>query len=156
MMQENGFLGPAWGLSRVSTIFDIHTTTMLHHTSPRGIQCLAVVVLFVSGFFGPQTAAAQCDVYRCVRVLTKYNKTCGNPTDCEATWQNICGEKLDLKNCIQKMDGKWDCGIKFDVPPNGKSVYWTCNSSGKTYVWCRPSGSQIPFPTQQQIEAMRH
>ena len=59
--------------------------------------------------------------------------------------RNRSDGKRDIKLCLMKDTGKWDCKETSDVAPNRTWTYWTCTTATDYWFTSREAGSKEPF-----------
>lgn len=82
-------------------------------------------------------------------ITNKFTNICGNNNDHSVKIKNISNIKVDIRICIKRADGTWDCGSEWDVSPGQTMSYWTCNGAGSMKYYIRPSSvswSDCPYP----------
>lgn len=82
----------------------------------------------------------------CVDVYeAEMGKACGSSNSLSIKYRNSCNQTIDIKVCLQRTNGAWDCGMSSDTRPNRGSSYYICNSTGR-YQWAwRETGSNLRF-----------
>jgi len=82
------------------------------------------------------TPSAQTNWTDCVSVYdVKRGNNCGSRTSLEMKIKNRCTQNIDMKFCIQRENGTWDCGMWTNTAPNESTSTYTCKSNG---IYCSP------------------
>ncbi|MBX2904089.1 MAG: hypothetical protein KF872_11105 [Chitinophagales bacterium] len=80
-------------------------------------------------------------------VENKYTTAyCGNTNDVSVKVRNGSNQQMDIRICIQKVGGTWDCGLEWCKSSGGTMSYWSCKSTGSVKYYLRPCNSTCPFP----------
>jgi hypothetical protein len=91
-------------------------------------------------------AAADASLDACFKASEPVRGThCNKAESIEVNFRNECAQPLDAMYCLQKPDDKWDCSSKRNVKPSETVNHWACRGTGKSRVWGRPLGSNVPF-----------
>ena len=68
----------------------------------------------------------------------------GGRYDCDGFYRvkvtNRCSVTRSVQICIQKNNGKWDCGVEWNVGAGRNMSYWSCDSNGEVRVQDGPAG----------------
>jgi hypothetical protein len=80
-------------------------------------------------------------------VFEEWGQTCGDKS-LQVKWRNNCQETLDLRYCMERIDGTWSCGLEFDIQSGETSSEgaWICEATGKVEWRGRSSDSTVSFP----------
>ena len=72
---------------------------------------------------------------------------CGNPRSTHMRVKNICSERIDMKFCLKRADGRWSCGVQGNVGRGEGTTWYVCEGDGfQTYFTeARESGSGERF-----------
>lgn len=74
---------------------------------------------------------------------------CGNPESVKLKCRNTCDQPLDIKACVERTNGRWDCGVSFAVKPSSDRAcagIWVCAGTGKYKLFGRTATSSVSFP----------
>ncbi len=107
------------------------------------------LLAFALALFWPLLAPAASSPDDCLTVTDVIRgKDCGDPSSVQVKCRNACDQPLDVKTCVERSNGKWDCGVNFAVKPGATSCSgaWVCSGTGKYRVYGRSAGSRLPFP----------
>lgn len=64
------------------------------------------------------------------------------------TVTNVCVAPIDMRICMTKVNGKWDCRAKYGVKPGKTGLFGWCGGSGRVFEDFRysPSNSKFKVP----------
>lgn len=115
-----------------------------------------VLVAFIgilSVMSGAVPAAQAQSLERCVQPYDKkIGNNCGNPNSVSYRFKNSCSVTIDMRFCLERTNGKWDCGTWLNTKPGASTSTFVCSGTGNIMTWGRQSGdTSIRFPTQSEI-----
>lgn len=104
-------------------------------------KLLLAVFLSMQALSGLAQDATDCvDVYE-----SRMGTNCGSANSLSIKYKNSCNQTIDMKVCLQRTNGSWDCGMYSRANPGQGSSYFICNSTGR-YQWAgRETGSNLRF-----------
>lgn len=105
------------------------------------------ITLGVTG--GPTLAAdSPDDCFRVTEVLR--GTSCGNPGSVQLKCENTCAGPMDMKACVERVNGTWNCGVTFNVKPGEAACKgsWICEGTGNYRVYGRSPDSSAVFPEE--------
>jgi hypothetical protein len=108
-------------------------------------QFAVALVMILSG--GVALAAdSPDDCFTVTEVLR--GTSCGNPGSVQLKCENTCAGPMDVKACVERVNGTWSCGVSFNVKPGEAACKgsWICEGTGKYRVYGRSANSRAPFP----------
>lgn len=81
------------------------------------------------------------EMKHCITTEIHRGRNCGNPNSLQVIFQNHCATTVSLKYCLERTDGRWNCGAvsRFDEGDTTQGA-WICSATGK-YKW---SASDLP------------
>lgn len=107
------------------------------------IMKISVVGLLVVSLFTPAWAqdATHCvDVYK-----TEAGTNCGSSDSLLIRYRNSCTSAIDAQVCLERSNGRWECGVYSDMDSGDTSSHFVCKASGRYRVAGRAPGSNIRF-----------
>ena len=130
--------------------------SMTGHTSRLTVTALALVAI---GFVTPLTAPARATEPNpdklvpwrdCVQIgKTTWGEACSDADSVKIYLTNSCRDPVEVKACILKATGRWDCGTA-TIGPGKSDNWWTCQASrhapgGNLWFDARKPGSNKKF-----------
>lgn len=58
---------------------------------------------------------------------------------------NSCAQTIDVRICLQKTNGQWDCGATYGLAPAAAWSYWSCKATSNVFTDARSSTSSTPL-----------
>ncbi len=80
------------------------------------------------------------DAKHCVSLDDKWGNNCGSSDSLQIKFKNRCSQRIYLKYCLERKDGKWRCGSNSTLDPGETNLgAWTCHATGN-YKWSACTG----------------
>lgn len=70
----------------------------------------------------------------CVQISDTKFDSCVGHSGMSMKITNVCNTKIAAEFCLERRDGKWDCGRESSMAPRESTTYFGCNSTGR-YKW---------------------
>jgi hypothetical protein len=69
------------------------------------------------------------DAQHCAQLDYTRGEHCGSTSSFGITVTNTCNENIGVKVCIQRRNGKWNCGLDSKLRPNeSNNGFWVCKA----------------------------
>jgi hypothetical protein len=78
----------------------------------------------------------------CVHITDAYFNKCTNNTGMSMKITNTCSVPISTEFCLERINGKWDCGRFSALDPSQTTFFYSCDNTGN-YKWigCEKNGS---------------
>ena len=89
-----------------------------------------------------------------VTAKVRNDQGCGGNFDYTYTITNNSNQELDIEMYVEKRNGEWkDLGLIENVSSGRiiKDAFWSCDLSGRYFLYYRISGTDDKFPTSFEI-----
>ncbi len=70
---------------------------------------------------------------------------CNSGDSLSIKFRNGCNQRIDMKVCLQKRGGAWDCVTQSSMPPGANSSNFVCSATGRYKREGRLTGSDTKF-----------
>lgn len=111
---------------------------------------LVPVLMCIANCLSVDSAFAQ-DATTCVTIASKDHKPqCGGQNDMKMVFGNGCFKPIEVKFCLQRMNGTANCGLH-TIRPGKETSTWGCNVTGKYWYAARVEGSNMNFLNESEI-----
>ena len=84
----------------------------------------------------------------CMSIKESWGKNYGSTSSFQVEFENQCSQDVYLKKCLERPDGRWDCGST-TLEAGGKNKgAWVCQGTGNyKYAACTGGFKECGFPT---------
>lgn len=80
------------------------------------------------------------DTRHCVSLDSEWGDNCGSSDSLQINVKNRCSQRVYVKMCLERKDGKWSCGSDSTLDPGEtNNGFWTCHATGD-YKWSSCTG----------------
>jgi len=94
----------------------------------------SILILFISA------SAFSADAEHCVSLDDRWGEKCGSSDSLQIKAKNRCSERVYVKICLERKNGKWSCGSDSTLDPGETNGgFFTCHSTGN-YKWAACTG----------------
>lgn len=84
--------------------------------------------------------APAADADHCVVLDDRWGERCGSTDSLQIRVTNQCSQRVYVKMCLQKKDGRWSCGSDSSMDPGDTNRgFYTCHATGN-YRWAACTG----------------
>lgn len=66
--------------------------------------------------------------------------------------KNVCTENVDIKLCLQRGNGSWNCITNLDGKQNGITQHYSTDGTGEYRVWIEKTFDETKLPTEKEIK----
>lgn len=111
-------------------------------------NAMFALLAFAFVFIAPHEIPPSANDFRgCMTLETRWGEQCGERDSFQVIATNTCGSAAYIKICVERTNGKWDCGTDSNLPPGGRNTGWyVCHGTGR-YKWASCSaGDDCSFP----------
>ncbi len=97
---------------------------------------------------GLGNASTQTDANRCV-TSAELQQDAAFKGNTAASVVNGCGKPVDIKICLMRDPGGWNCGVQWGVRPQSKWSFSSFHATGQVFVDARTTDSGRPLASPQ-------
>lgn len=80
------------------------------------------------------------DAQHCISLDDRWGKQCGSSDSLQIKVKNKCAQRVYVKMCLEKKNGKWSCGSDSTLDPGQTNTgFYTCHATSN-YKWSACTG----------------
>ena len=108
---------------------------------------------YLSGFIAMASLLASASVFaadarHCADLEYIWGTRCNSSESLIINTTNNCAETIYIRTCLERKDGRWDCGTHSNMRPGQSSGHYTCHATGEYQrAACTGGYAECGFPT---------
>jgi hypothetical protein len=91
--------------------------------------------------------AENVPVAQCIeRVALERGTSCGKPDSYTVKLRNRCEEQINMRFCLRRKNGTWDCGMYSGAAKGKGTSYFVCEGTGELWLAAQLTGNRERMP----------